>query len=49
LEAGAALNHAANNGQTPLASARAKQQEAAAQALVQAGATAPRRTTRTSR
>jgi len=39
LEAGADLNHAANNGLTPLVVARAENEEGAAQALVQASAT----------
>jgi hypothetical protein len=39
LQAGADINHAANNGLTPLAAARAKHHEAAALALVEAGAT----------
>jgi ankyrin repeat protein len=39
LHAGADLNHVANDGDTPLAIARANNHEAAVLALVQAGAT----------
>jgi len=39
LEAGADINHKGNDGRTPLTSARATNQEAGAQTLVQAGAT----------